>query len=47
MKLRITMTIQDEEMIDDDSDTGLTEDAYIELSDALANYGDNVVIRKA
>jgi hypothetical protein len=48
MKIQITMEIDDDEtsMIDSDSTTGLTEETYNEIFDAMSAYGDDIHIKK-
>jgi hypothetical protein len=43
VKIRITMQV-DDEYADPEHDMGVTEDAYLGISDVLAPFGDNVEI---
>jgi hypothetical protein len=36
----------DEEHVDPAHEMGITEDAYLEISDALSAFGDDIEIRK-
>ena len=39
MKIHIILDVGDEELIDPEDPTGLTEDGYMELSEALSMFG--------
>jgi hypothetical protein len=43
MKIRLTLEVENPQDVDDESRTGLTEDAYDSLVDALADLGLGVV----
>jgi hypothetical protein len=39
MKIHITLVVEDEELIDSEDPTGLTEEAYTDLTAALSMFG--------
>jgi hypothetical protein len=39
MKIHITIEVEDEELVDSEDPTGLTEDGYTELTAALSMFG--------
>jgi hypothetical protein len=45
MKIRITMEV-DEEYADSDHAVGITEEAYLGISEALSDYGMDIDIEK-
>jgi hypothetical protein len=45
MKILITMEV-DDEYVDPDHAMGVTEEAYLGISEALGNYGQDIDIQK-
>lgn len=43
MKIRLTLVVEDDELVDEDDDSGLTEAAYNALSDAVADAGFSIL----